>query len=219
MRHLLGFVAVLVGLQLAVSAQATGTPAELADDALARALWRIAVETHTKIGFESVEFVRPWGAWTDTPALPYSSRDEALRATVDADSRYAWRPVGDFVVVRPKNAWNDPANPFNRPIRNLVVENGTSDGVLSGLWDFIYTNKFAVQPGQLRPVSFEVQSGTVVDVLNRLTESADAVWWSASYRPNAQPDQRAPRWNLQMHLRDEKVTVHLMEGNSPTVHK
>ena len=36
----------------------SGTPSELADDALGGALWRIAVATQTRIGFESVEFVQ-----------------------------------------------------------------------------------------------------------------------------------------------------------------
>ena len=75
---------------------------EMADDRLAGLLWRIAVATGTRIGFESVEFVRPWGGLKDVPAFPISSRDEALKATVDADPRYEWRAIGGFVVVRPK---------------------------------------------------------------------------------------------------------------------
>jgi hypothetical protein len=195
MRHLIGVVAVCCGLQAIVSAQAPGTASELADDVLSGALWRIAVATHTRIGFESVDFVRLRGGLKDVPAFPISSRDEALKAVVDADPRYEWRAIGDFVVVRPKSAWNDSADPFNRPVRNLRVENAMSNGVLLGLRDFIYTNRFAVVPGPRgMPVSFEVQSGTVVDVLNRLMESADTVLWIASYRPNAQPGQRFPGW-------------------------
>jgi hypothetical protein len=215
MRHLIGIVAICFGLQAIVSAQAPGTASELADDGLARALWRIAVATDTRIGFESVEFVRPWGRLKDVPAFPISSRDEALKAAVDADPRYERRTIGDFVVVRPKSAWNDSADPFNRPVRNLRVENATSSSALLGVRDFIYTNRFAVLPGHASPVSFEVQSGTVVDVLNRLTESADAVLWSASYRPNAQLGQRFPSWDLQMQLRDATVLVGLTESHPP----
>jgi hypothetical protein len=79
MRHLIGIVAVCFGLQAVVSAQAPGTAFELADDVLAGALWRIAVATHTRIGFESVEYVRLRGALKDVPAFPISSRDEALQ--------------------------------------------------------------------------------------------------------------------------------------------
>ena len=80
MRHLI--VAVCCGLQAIASAQAPGTASELADDVLSGALWRIAVATHTRIGFESVDFVRLRGGLKDVPAFPISSRDETLKAAV-----------------------------------------------------------------------------------------------------------------------------------------
>jgi hypothetical protein len=182
--------------------QPSGTPSELADDALSGALWRIAVATQTRIGFESIEFVRS-GTLKSVPSFPVSSRDEALNAALDANPRYEWRRIGDFVVVRPKNAWNDARDPFNRSVRNLRVENTTESGALGGLRDFIYTNRFAVSSTLGgAPVSFDVQSGTVIDVLNQLVQSADAVLWNATYRPNAQPGQRFPSWDLQLVLRD-----------------
>jgi len=184
-------------------AQPSGTLSELADDALGGALWHIAVATQTKIGFESVEFVHVPGQLKHVPTFPVSSRDEALTAALDANPRYEWRSIGDIVVVRPKGAWNEPADPFNRPVRNLRVENAQDYGVILGLRDFIYTNKFAVPPGgQAIPVSFDVQSGTVVDALNRLLESADTMLWMASYRPHAQPGQRFPNWDLQISTRN-----------------
>jgi len=215
MRHLIGIVAVCCSFHTIVNAQAPGTVLELADDVLCDALWRIAVATHTRIGFESVEFVRLGGVLKDVPAFPISSRDEALKAAVDADARYEWRTVGDFVVVRPKRAWDDSADPFNRPVRNLRVENAMSLGVLLGLRDFIYTNRFTVPPADGRHVSFEVQSGTVLDALNRLMESADTVMWIASYRPNAQPGQRHPTWDLQMQLMDATLLHGGTESHPP----
>jgi hypothetical protein len=185
-------------------AQASGTLSELADDALGGALWHIAVTTQTRLGFESVEFVRLPSQLKNVPTFPVSSRDEALNAAVEANPRYEWRAIGDVVVVRPKSAWNDSADVFNRPVRNLRVENAQPSGVLLGLRDFIYTNKFAVPPGpggQAVPVSFDVQLGTVVDALNRLLESSDTALWIASCRPNAQPGQRFPSWDLQIQLR------------------
>jgi hypothetical protein len=185
-------------------AQPSGTLSELADDALGGALWHIAVATQTRIGFESVEFVHVPGQLKHVPTFPVSSRAEALTAALDANPRYEWRSIGDIVVVRPKGAWNDPADPFNRPVRNLRVENAQHYGVLLGLRDFIYTNKFAVLPGGQYPypVSFDVQSGTVVDALNRLLESADTMLWMASSRPHAQPGQRFPNWDLQISTRN-----------------
>jgi hypothetical protein len=52
------------------------------------------------------------------------------------------------------------------------------------------------------PVTVEVQSGTVIDVLNQLVQSVDGVLWNATYRPNAQPGQRLQSWDLQLALRD-----------------
>jgi hypothetical protein len=200
MRHLIGIVALCFGLQAVLSAQAPGTAFEVADDRLGGALWRIAVATHTKIGFESGDFVH-LRRLDDDPAFPYSSRDEALNAAVAADPRYEWRAMGDFVVVRPKSAWNNSGDPFNRPMSHLRVEAAPSMGVLLGLQDFIYTNKFAVLPANGgTPVSFDMQSGTVVDALNRLMESTDTVLWIASYRLTTQLDQRFPNWDLHMQL-------------------
>jgi hypothetical protein len=110
----------------------------LADDAVAGALWRIAIATQTRIGFESIEFVRS-GRLSSFPAFPVSSRDEALQTVLAANPRYEWRAIGDFVLVRPKGAWNNAGDPFNRPVSNLRVDNGTETGVLLGLRDFIYT--------------------------------------------------------------------------------
>lgn len=137
-------------------------------------------------------------------------------AAVDSDPCYDWRAIGDFVVVRPKNAWNDSAYPFNRPARNLRVENAMSNGMLLGLRDFIYTNRLAVIPTQQGiPVSFEVQSGTIIDVLNQLMESSDTVFVERLLSTNAQPGQRFPNWDLKMQLMDAIMMRHLTESLRP----
>jgi hypothetical protein len=180
----------------------TGTAPELADDALALALWHIAAATHTRIGFQSIEFIRQGHSPKDIPAFPVSSREEALQAAVDANPRYEWRAIGDFVVVRPKTAWNDAGDPLNRRVSNLRVENATDSGALTGLREVVYTRRFAADPNPGKPVAFYIQSGTVLDAFNHLIQSADDVLWHAAYRPNARPDQRAPGWDLQLQLYD-----------------
>jgi hypothetical protein len=91
-----------------------------------------------------------------------------------------------------------------------------SNGVLFGLRDLIYTNRFAVLPGDRGiPVSFDVQSGTVVDALNRLMESADTMLWIVSYRPNAQLGQRYPSWDLRMQLMDATLLQGLTASHPP----
>jgi hypothetical protein len=205
MRYLIGVVAICLSSQAFVGAQSSGTASELADDQLGGALWRIAAATQTRIGFESVEFVRLPVRLKNIPAFPISSRDEALNAAVEANPGYEWRAVGDVAVVRPKNAWHDSANPFNRPVRNLRVENASDVGAIHGLRDFIYTNgttiTFPVAPDPGIPVTFDLRDGTVVDALNQLMVSAGTVMWNASYRPDTR-GRRVPNWDLQIQLRD-----------------
>jgi hypothetical protein len=219
MRYLIGLVAVCLGLQILGNAQSTGTESELADDKLAGALWHIAVATHTPIGFESVEFVRLPGALKDVDAFPISSRDEALHAVVDADSRYTWRALGSFVVVRPKHAWNDAAEAFNRRVQNLRLTNTTSSAVMFGLHNVIYTSAFTMNSrvrAKAGPVSLEVRSGSVIDVLNQLLEATDTVLWIGTYRPNAQLNQRFPTWHVQMQLRTT-TGMHSLTESPPTL--
>jgi len=74
--------------------------------------------------------------------------------------------------------------------------------VLLGLRNFIYTDKFA--PDQRKtggvPVSFELSSGTVIDVLNELMAAADHLFWIGSYRPIGRPADRFPSWDLSLRV-------------------
>jgi hypothetical protein len=147
----------------------------------------------------------------DVPTFPVSSREEALQAAVAANPRYEWRAIGDFVVVRPKTAWNDASDPLNRRVSNLRIEHVTDSGALFGLKEVVYTRQFAANPNDgrdstvVKPVAFAIQSGTVLDAFNQLIQSADDVLWHAAYRPNARPDQRAPGWDLQLQVYDATV--------------
>jgi hypothetical protein len=206
MRRVL-FLVVAACVLLAVGAQGQD-PSELRtdtpNDRLAAALWRIATSTNTKIGFEATDHTQIPGRLERIPALAVSTLEDGLNAAVGADDRYEWRRVDDVVVLRPKRAWNDPSNLFNRRMRNVQVANAASIGVLVGLRDFIYTDKFAVAPPKTTteiPFSFQVQSGSVVDVLNTLMIAADQVLWVGSYRPVGQPAERFPSWDLALEMR------------------
>jgi hypothetical protein len=209
MRHMLSLI--LAGCLLQSVGADWQAPADQGfptrNDVLAGALWRIAAATNSRIGFEASEHVKNLPRLDDTPPLSFSTLEDGLNASVGADTRYEWRKVGDFVVVRPIRAWDDPSNPFNLPIRGLKVVNEPAGGVLLGIRDLIYTNTFAVNDPKVgsrpMPVSFEVQAGTVVDVLNEMTLAADQVMWVASYRPLGLPG-RWPEWDLSLELRDAK---------------
>jgi hypothetical protein len=125
MRRVLSLVAVGFVLQ-AVGAQGQSPAYEASvtpNDRLAAALWRIATSTNTRIGFEATDHTRI--SLERLPAVPVSTLEDALNAAVGADDRYEWRRVHDFVIVRPKGAWDDPSNPFNRQMRPVHLEVAT----------------------------------------------------------------------------------------------
>jgi hypothetical protein len=134
----------------------------------------------------------------ETPSLDGLTLDEALDAAV-ADGRYEWRNMGGIVVVRLARAWTDPADPLNRPVRNLAITGDSLSTVLVGLRDFVYTNRF-VSPNRGTKVSLRVNSGTLLDVLNQLVRQSDQSMWLASYRSSAQAGDDG--WGLRFELRD-----------------
>ena len=202
MRHLIGIVLVCCGLQVGIGAQdGIVPPAMSPDDIIAAKLWRIAVATHTRIGFEATDHVK-FLSKQDAPPFAVSTLDAALNAVLD--DRYEWGKAGDVIIVRPTGARLDPKNPFNRPIRNVQVQNALPNGVLGGVRDFIYTNTFKVdpRPHDITPgVSFQLPSGTVIDLLNALIIAADHMMWVGAYRPIGQ-SHRFPKWDLTLDLRN-----------------
>ena len=201
--------AILAVLMLAmqatgVSAQAAPSPSALSDEALATALLRIAASSDTRIGFESVEYVRSSvvrnhpGQEDDTPKAGNAALDHALEALIAEHPRYEWRRDGPFVVVRPTEAWTDVNDPLNRPVHNFTVERTNECDVLTGLRALILTGRYDPRRCDGFPVAFAVPSGTLVDALNNMTESAESLFlWQATYRPRPQPDS-GKDWDLQL---------------------
>jgi hypothetical protein len=215
MRRVLWLVAVGFVLQ-AVGAQGQSPAYEVVtpNDTLAAALWRIAASTNTRIGFEATDHTRHFVK--QTPALPVSTLEDGLNAAVGADDRYEWHRIHDVVIVRPKGAWDDRSDPFNRQMGRVHVEIATPLAVLLGLRNFIYTDKFAPDQRQTGgvPVSFELSSGTVIDVLNELMIAADHVFWVGSYRPIGRPSDRFPKWDLSLEVFD-RDHVNAFSGSHP----
>jgi hypothetical protein len=158
------------------------------DTNLAETLWRIAATTHTRVGFQSIERTRHSQLKTgiDPEAMDVS---RAVDAAVAADARYEWRMVGGTAVVRPREAWTDPADPLNHRVPAVQLTNETTIGILDGLSDLIFYNQFT--PRHLAngsPVSFPMNAGTIVDALNQLAEQADQMMWVAYARPRDNPN-------------------------------
>lgn len=183
-------------------AQATdsmSSVSEQADQDLAVALWKIAVASHTRIGFESIEVVHPKGAvFRHAPSELASSLDDALDSAISANPRYEWRRVGDDIVVRPAGAWSDVRDPFNRPVRHFSVRTNEASALI-GIQNLIHAGAYEEKRADGTPVMFTVESGTLIDVMSRLAESAEITFWQAGYKPHPF-EQRRAGWDLDLTL-------------------
>ncbi|MFN7913900.1 MAG: hypothetical protein U0Q55_01075 [Vicinamibacterales bacterium] len=210
-------LAVLAGQPGGVTAQPELTPSELADDTLAAALWRIAAGSGTSIGFQSIEPINPARGALSTALFEAShaagraaaegapapvppvvvSLDDALDEAIASNPRYDWNRVGRSVVVRPIGAWTDARDPLNRPVRHLRVERSTDTEILDSIHTGVYKPKGPIGRSVVAP--FTVESGTIVDVLNTLVETAGYNFWQAGYRAQS-ADERTVRPDLSLIL-------------------
>ena len=188
MRRAICAVAVALLVSLGGSLAAAQEDESPQDGALAEALWRIAVATHTRVGFQSIGRTRHVRLNKSTnPELPDVSH--AVDAVVTEDPRYEWHLLGETAVIRPREAWTDPANPLNRRVPPAQLTNETTNRVFLRLTNLIFYNQFTPKyDTQLGiPVSFQMKAGTVVDALNQLAEQAGQVMWVAWARPRDNP--------------------------------
>lgn len=154
-------------------------PAQNRSEMLAYTLWRAAVAAHVRIGFEAVEEVKMLTVLNETPSLGNGTLKEALDAAMAMDGRYDWREADGVFVVRPKTAWSDSVDPLNRPVRNLQITDVPLNDVITGIANVIYAGRFVVSGrASNSPASFRIDSGTVIDVLNRLITSSQQTMWA-----------------------------------------
>ena len=108
-------VAVALLVSLGGSPAAAQQEASPQDTALAEALWRIAATTHARVGFQSIGQARHVRL-KKSPNPELLDVSQAVDAAVREDPRYEWHLVGETAVVRPREAWTDPADPLNRRV-------------------------------------------------------------------------------------------------------
>lgn len=225
-------IATLLSQAGVVLAQSARTRSEQADDTLAAALWHIAVDTGARIGFQSVEPLNPTaGALSD--ALVQAARDAATSAThhrpvnypplehaldsaISANPRYEWRRLGGVVVVRPRAAWNDPHDPLNRPVRRFRAERSTDLEILTGVASLIHTGRYVERERDSTFVPpFAVESGSIVDILNGVIESADLPFWQAGYR-RQEPERRGTHPDLTLILAKSTGILSASSSHAPS---
>jgi hypothetical protein len=158
------------------------------DTALAENLWRIAATSHTRVGFQSIGRPRH-SRLNDSGDFEPMDVAHAVKAAVAADPRYEWHMVGGTAVIRPREAWTNPADPLNHRVPAVQLTSEPTNRVLFGLSNLIFYDRFSLTPqGRGIPVSFSMQPGTIVDALNQLAEQAGQVMWVAYARPRDNQD-------------------------------
>jgi hypothetical protein len=206
-RPLICACVILCGLQMPSSAYLQPERDVLAaqrrpSDALSDSLWQIAKTWHVRIGFESVEETLFAKAPDWAPSESHSLT-EALEAALKIDHQYASHVMGDVIVVRPKHAWTDAGNPLNQRVGQVRVTGATPTAVLAGLQEFVYVGRFVTNPQLVGTVSLQVDSGSVLDVLNRLTVASEHTMWVAHHRLREGGDH-AREWGVRFELRDSE---------------
>jgi hypothetical protein len=218
MRHLIVTIVLVFAVLHPLNAQESGPPSPARpsanrSDVLADTLWRIAVAAHARIGFQFIDRPRFPSALKDTPSLGDWTLAQALDTAMAMDGRYDWHTVNGTIVVRPKTAWTDTADPLNRSIRNLNVEERTLADMIVGVRQFLYTNRveFVRRNHALGHLALRVESGTMVDVLNSMTEAADMTMWTAYVGPfNDSPNDKD--WDAIIDVRNTRI----LQGYSGT---
>jgi hypothetical protein len=172
------------------SSPAAQQDASPTDTEVAQKLWRIAATSHVRVGFQSIGIPghRHLNENIDPEPMAVS---RALDAVVAADPRYEWHMVAGTAVIRPREAWTDPADPLNHRVPAVQITNEPMNGVLFGLSNLIFYNQFTLDPkvGHKETlVSFPMKAGTIIDALNQLAEEAGQIMWVAYARPRDNPD-------------------------------
>lgn len=192
-------VAVALLVSFGGSLPAGQQDASSTDTELAQKLWRIAATSHVRVGFQSIAPTRHRSLNESLDPEPIDV-SRAVDAVVAADPRYEWHMVAGIAVVRPREAWTDPADPLNHRVPAVQITNEPPNGVIMGLSNLIFYDQFTLEPGagilgpaaMGTPVSFPMKAGTIIDALNQLAEQTGLIMWVAWARPRENPDG----WNV-----------------------
>ena len=173
-------------------------PREVVDD---RFLWRVGVAASTPTGFEGLPGAtrrRPV-AFRRLPIEGLTMRD-AIEALVESDPRYMWSEDSGVVVVRPVIAWSNARNPLNQRTGHVDWVDISPEDALKRIVNIIYGEPPSatgpVTSATDRRVSIQIESGTVIELLNALVRADGWTTWSATY-PEDEPDIR---FRLTLHL-------------------
>jgi hypothetical protein len=121
----------------------------------------------------------PMIALTLTGKSVHDALDELSQRT----SKYEWRQVERIVVLRPANAWNDPANVLNRTTAAVEWTNvdvaDALDKTMSLLTGIQYKTPTSTQDD--RRFDVVLHGATVLQLLNTIASKHGELIWHVSY--------------------------------------
>ena len=115
--------------------------------------------------------------------LTGKSVHDALGELSQRTSKYEWRQVERLVVIRPANAWNDPANMLNRTAATIEWTNvdvaEALDQTMSMLTGIQYSTPISTPDD--RRFDVVLQGATILQLLNAIASNHGELIWHVSY--------------------------------------
>jgi hypothetical protein len=109
----------------------------------------------------------------------------ALEAMAAIDPRYEWREMNGVIVLRTPDAWNSSTDPLELPIQALLLSNVRARNALSVIAAFLGAPQSRdVQFDDAKRFSLQLDSGTVLDLLNATVRAHGELAWSFEPAPN-----------------------------------
>ena len=159
----------------------------------------IAKSARVPIGFEEVAGVpMPYDGTLST--IPPSARTlligltvgEALDALVSADPRYRWREQDGVILLRPVEAWADPAHFLHKRLSAFHLRDSTVSDVARAIYAQFGVRIIFGEGGVLgdppgpdfgleKRIVFDVPSGTMLEVLNSVVRAHGGLGWMVHY--------------------------------------
>ena len=159
----------------------------------------IARSARVPIGFEEIAGI-PMPYVGSLSAIPPSARTvligltvgEALDALVSADPRYSWREQDGAILIRPVEAWADPAHFLHKRLSAFHVSDSTVVDVARAIYAQFGARVIFGEGGVLgdppRPdfglekrIAFDVPSDTMLQALNIVVREYGGLGWMVHY--------------------------------------
>lgn len=159
----------------------------------------IARSARVPIGFEEVAGI-PMPYDGNLSTIPSSARTvligltvgQALDALVSADPRYSWREQDGAILIRPVEAWADPAHFLHERLSGFHLRDSTVSDVARAIYAQFSVRIIFGEGGVLgdppgpdfgleKRRAFDVPSGTMLETLNSVVRAHGGLGWMVHY--------------------------------------